>query len=485
MKVISNRGLTRRGWLAAGVAAGVTTTALAGCDRLGRRAPPGPEAGLTDDQGQQILKALAEAPSQGFSPAAFPTSGLAEALKGRDDAARAAVRRKLAAEAIAYAGALHGFAIPKSAMDPNWGLRPAAYDAEAEFRAALAQNRLEPWLAALPPQDAGYQALRSGYQVYLKIAASGGWPAVPEGGALKPGSRGPRVAALRQRLGFEAPAVARAAPDAPYDAALVQAVSDFQARHGLHVTGAVDAPTLAALNVPAIARAAQVRANLERRRWSPRNPPATRIEVNSAGQTFQLYLEGQPAMHMLVAAGRPGDETPILASKIQTVVLNPTWNVPDGIADEELRPKGAAYLQAHDFIEQDGRLVQQPGPDNALGRVKFLFPNRYSVYLHDTPAKSAFDLAQRSVSHGCVRLEKALDLAKLLLGRFDGWPPDRVDQVLAGHDTENIDLKQPVPVYLQYFTAWPEGDQLAFRDDIYGWDQETLKALDAAQVKGA
>jgi len=483
MKVISNRGLTRRGWLAAGVAAGVTTSAQAGCARLGRHAPPGPEAGLTDDQAGKILDALAEAPSHGFSPAAFPTAGLAETLKGRDDAARASARRKLAAAAIAYARALHGFSIPKAAMDPNWGLRPDPYDAAAAFHAAVAQNRLEAWLEALPPPDPAYQALRSGYLVYLKIATAGGWPAVPDGPALKPGSRGPRVTALRKRLGFEAPALAKAAPDAAYDQTLAAAVRDFQARHGLHTTAVVDAPTLAALNVPAIARAAQVRANLERLRWSPRQPAATRIQVNSAGQTFQLYLDGQPAMHMLVAAGRPGDETPILASKIQTVVLNPTWNVPDGIAADELRPKGPAYLQAHNFVEQDGRLVQQPGPDNALGRVKFLFPNPYSVYLHDTPAKSAFDLAQRSVSHGCVRLEKALDLAKLLLNRFDGWPPGRVDEVLAGHDTENVDLKQPVPVLIQYFTAWPQGDQLAFRDDIYGWDQETLKALDAAQVK--
>jgi murein L,D-transpeptidase YcbB/YkuD len=309
---------------------------------------------------------------------------------------------------------------------------------------------------------------------------------VPDGPTLKMGSRDPRVAILRKRMAFEDPSLAQSPPDAPYDRALAQAVADFQARHGLlHPSGQIDALTLAALNVPAMARAAQIRANLERWRWAPRNPAATRIEVNSAGQTFELYLDGQPAMHMLVAAGKPGDETPIVASKISTVVLNPTWNVPDTIAQNELLPKGGDYLQAHNFTEQNGRLVQQPGPDNALGRVKFLFPNGYSIYLHDTPAKAAFNQTQRSVSHGCVRLEKAIDLAKLLLNRFNGLPPEKVDEALSTTDTQNIDLKQQVPVEIFYWTAWPEGDHLAFRDDIYGWDQETLKDLDAAQVSHA
>jgi murein L,D-transpeptidase YcbB/YkuD len=185
-------------------------------------------------------------------------------------------------------------------------------------------------------------------------------------------------------------------------------------------------------------------------------------------------------MQMLAASGKPGDETPVLVSQINAVVLNPTWNVPPEIAANELEPKGEAYLASHHFERDGDRLVQQPGPENSLGRVKFLFDNRYSVYLHDTPAKAAFAQPQRQVSHGCVRLERALDLARFLLGRDAGWPPGKVDEVLAGDETRTVTLKQPVPVRLMYATAFVEGDQVSFRDDVYGWDAETLRDLDAA-----
>jgi murein L,D-transpeptidase YcbB/YkuD len=219
---------------------------------------------------------------------------------------------------------------------------------------------------------------------------------------------------------------------------------------------------------------------MERWRWAPRGDFPTRIEVNSAGGSFDFYIDGQPAMHMLVAAGKPGDETPIVASRIHSVVLNPTWNVPPEIAAKELMPKGAGYLAEHHFTQDGDKLVQQPGPTNSLGQVKFLFDNPYSVYLHDTPSRAAFAQTQRSVSHGCVRLEKALDLAKLLLNREAGWPPQRVDETVAGEQTQTVSLKTQVPVEIFYWTAFVENDQVSFREDVYGWDEATLRALDAA-----
>lgn len=485
MQLLKSRGRSARGWLFAAAAAVAVSAPLAGCDRRGGHDEAASQPQLTSSQTEAMLKALANAPVEGFSPDAFPTAGIEDGLKARDADARAAAQQRLVAEIVAYARAEHGFAIPKAAMDKNWGLRPASYDAAGEFNAALAQNRLPQWLASLAPQDPQYQQLKAGYLTYLKVAQSGGWPVVPDGPDLKPGSRDPRVAILRQRLAFEDASIAKGDQNTRYDSVLAQAVQKFQQRHGQHTTGVVDAPTLAALNVPAMARAAQIRANLERRRWAPRDEPATRIEVNSAGQTFDLWIDGQPAMHMLTAAGKPGDETPILASKIHTVVFNPTWNVPTEIAQNELLPKGSEYLQAHNFTQEGDKLVQQPGPDNALGRVKFLFDNPYAVYLHDTPSKAAFDQAQRSVSHGCVRLEKALDLARLLLNRIDGWDPSKVDEALASRDTQSVALKQPVPVRIYYWTAWIAGDHVSFRDDIYGWDEETLQKLDAATVKRA
>lgn len=469
------------------LAAIAVTAPLAGCGRMSRQPEATSQAALSSQQAGVVLKVLLGAPSHGFAPSAFPTTGLEDGLKSLDEATRAATKARLTSEIIAYAKAQHGFSIPRSAMDKSWGLRSSAkYDAAGEFRAAVAQNQLEAWLASLPPQAPQYELLRRGYLTYLKIARAGGWQFIPGGPTFNPGARGARVTALRQRLAFEDAAVAQAAPDARYDAALAQAVAGFQQRHGLKTNGTLDGPTLAALNVPAIARAAQLRANLERWRWVPRFQSPTRIEVNSAAGLFDLYLDGQRAMHMLVAAGKPGDETPIVASRIHSVVLNPTWNVPDDIAQNELLPKGADYLSSHNFVVGDGgKVVQQPGDDNSLGRVKFLFDNRYSVYLHDTPAKAAFNQAKRNISHGCVRLERAIDLAKLLLNRDQGWPPERVDEALAGPETRTVGLKQSVPVAIYYWTAWIEGDQVSFRDDVYGWDEETLRQLDASLINRA
>ena len=472
------------GRMAALAAALLAAATLAGCGKGGQ-----PEAAgfqLTGDQSRLILTTLEAAPTHGFPAAEFPTAGLEDALRSDDPGKRASAEQRLEGEVVAYARAQHGFSIPKTAMDPNWGMRPAKYDAAGEFRAALAQNRLGPWLASLPPPDPRYELLRQGYLTYLKLAQNGGWQPVPPGPTMRLGSRDLRVQALRQRLAFEDSAVQQAAqdhPTAPYDATLAQAVARFQDRHGLKPTGVVDDQTLAALNVPALARAGQIRANLERWRWAPRAPPPSRIEVNSVAGTFDLWWDGQPAFHMLAAAGRPGDETPIVGSAIHTVVLNPTWNVPDSIAQDELYPKeqsNPGYFAAHHFTTEDGRLVQQPGPDNALGRVKFLFDNAYSIYLHDTPAKAAFNQAQRSVSHGCVRLEKAIDLARFLLNRELGWAPERIDEALASDDTQNIALPQRVPVEIYYWTAFVQGNQISFRDDIYGWDQELLRDLDSA-----
>jgi murein L,D-transpeptidase YcbB/YkuD len=167
----------------------------------------------------------------------------------------------------------------------------------------------------------------------------------------------------------------------------------------------------------------------------------------------------------------------MLVSAIETIQFNPAWHVPPGIARKEIFPKGRGYLARGGFTVRAGRLVQRPGPHNALGRVKFEFPNPFSVYLHDTPSRSAFASNHRSVSHGCVRLEKALDLARRLL---PDWPPERMDRTLASQATTTVRLAHPVPVGLYYLTAFPDQDgSVSFRDDIYGWDEELLRLLDA------
>jgi murein L,D-transpeptidase YcbB/YkuD len=469
--------IRRRSLLAAFAA--VPAAGLTACDVFREGASSGAAADLKRGQIRTLLAALAEAPSHGFQPGAFGEAGLAERLDKGDRAARVQLRQA----ALDYARALHGRAIPARARDANWP-RTSGYDAEAEFTAAAQAGRLEAWAKALPPATPQYVALRDAYARYGKLQAAGGWTPLPAGAVVRAGASGPEIAALRARLALEDPAAAKTGAGDTFDAPLAEAVRRAQARYGQHPTGELDADLRAALDTPVDARRAQIRANLERQRWLPRDLAAERIEANSAAGLVDAYRDGRPALHMRAAAGKPGDETPILASKIDRVVLNPTWNVPEGIAQEELLPKGPDYLQRLGFVQQDGeggpRLVQQPGPENALGRVKFLFDNRYSVYLHDTPARAAFQREQRSVSHGCVRLEKALELAQLLLTTQAGWTPDRFAASLASGETVEVKLDRPVQVILSYGTAFVQADgATAFRPDVYDWDAGVLRRLDA------
>ena len=454
------------------------STSLPACDRLGGSASSGAAADLKAGQIRVLLEALSEAPSHGFQPGAFGEVGLAERLDEGDRAARVQLRQAV----LAYARALHGQAIPRGERLSAWGARPAKYDAEAEFTAAAKTGRLEAWAEGLAPSSPQYEALRTAYADYRKIQRAGGWPELSPDAEFR--ADAPAVAALRARLALEDPEAKDAGAGDRYDAGMVEAVRRAQARYGQHTTGEVDADLLTALNTPVETRLAQIRANLERLRWLPRRLEPDRIEANSAAGLVDAYRGGRVVLRMRAAAGKPGDETPILVSKVDRVVLNPTWNVPDTIAEAELRPKGAAYLQRLGFVETSGdagvRLVQQPGPENALGQVKFLFDNGYSVYLHDTPAKAAFTLEQRSVSHGCVRLERALELAQLLLSAESGWSPERLATTLASGETKEVKLDRPVQVILAYATAFVQaGGGVAFRSDVYGWDAEVLRRLDA------
>ncbi|WP_374471343.1 murein L,D-transpeptidase [Phenylobacterium sp.] len=428
---------------------------------------------LSERDADYALEVLAAAPAHGFPKGAFGEARI-------EDAEGPAREQLLHAALVSYAKAQHGLGLPKSALRKDWGLRPAAYDAEAELTAAIQKGEFREWLDAQAPAAPAYRTLQEAYARYLKIAADGGWPAVPEG--LAPGAAGPGVAALHQRLAAEDPELKDAPAPAAYDATVAAALGRFQAAHGLPATGKIDKATLAELNVPALARAAQIRANLERLRWLPRDEPATRIDVNTAAGTMAYIEGGQVKVAMRSASGKPGDETPILASSIDSIVINPPWNVPEGIAQEELYPKEAAnpgYFAANNFVEKEGRLVQQPGPESALGLVKFDFDNPYAVYLHDTPSKAAFNQARRAVSHGCVRLEHAVPFAKMLVSQESGWSPERFDQVLASRETTHVKLSKAVPVRLLYLTAFPENGRIAFRPDVYGWDAELLRVMDS------
>ena len=439
-------------------------------------APPPPPPFSAQDSAL-ALQALRQASDHGFASARFPVQEVARRLASPDAADRAEGQRLLRAEVIDYARAQHGLTIPVGALPAAWNQRPSKYDAKGELDAALRAGTLGPWLAALPPQTPQYQALQAAYVAAAAGRSDHARPIVRPG-SLTIGDAGADVATLRRRLASEAPQLEDVDADAPVDEDLIDALRAYQTRHHLDDTGVLDEATVAQMNAPTMNRAARLRVNMERLRWLPRPEPSRRIDVNIASAELSYVRDGEVAAHMLAVSGKIGDETPIISSAIDSIVLDPPWYVPADIVRREILPKGPAYLQARHFVWRGGRLIQLAGPKSALGLVKFDFPNPYAVYLHDTPSKASFSLAQRTASHGCMRLQRAVDLAKILAAEEPGLSAGRVDAILASGKTVRLKLTHPVPVRLMYLTAESKDDAIVYRPDVYGWDPVLLALLD-------
>jgi len=373
-------------------------------------------------------------------------------------------------------------------LDSDIELPAGNYDAGAVLQDALQNQHLDEMLASLPPGHPQYRQLKQALARYRAIAAQGGWPAIPEGAD---------ESLVRRRLAFEDDQAV-----AEFD--MTAAVRRFQARHGLETDGVVGTMTRAALNIPAHVRADSIAANMERWRWLPRALEPSRIVINAAAAELELWLDGKVVLTSRVIVGRPQDRTPILRAEGSGVTANPPWTVPASIAAREILPKLKAnrtYLASQDMVLLNGppgdphglsvdwrripagtfpfRIRQHPGPRNPLGRVKIELPNRFDVYLHDTPGKSAFGRARRDLSHGCVRVEQIVPLASYALAADLSAVKMIANAVEAGA-TRYLPLQKTLPVYFLYWTAFPQNDgTIAFRSDIYGRDRRLIAALRA------
>lgn len=292
---------------------------------------------------------------------------------------------------------------------------------------------------------------------------------------------------MRTRLNAEGYTTAGAAPD-QFDAALKAALQAFQRAHGLNPDGVLGPESRRALNVPAAERLRQIDLSLERWRWLPRSLPARRIEVNVAAAEAALIDGGGDVLSMRMVVGDLAHKTPLFSSAVHSVVFNPPWNVPASIARNEILPRARrdpGYLARNRFSYVNGQLQQAPGPGNALGRVKLDFDSPFGVYLHDTPAKAAFAQTRRTLSHGCMRMEKPTELAALLLAP-QGWSAGEVEAAIAAGSTRRVRLSTQTPIFVVYQTAWVEADgRVAFRPDVYGWDAKLAEALGPKAVAAA
>ncbi|MDP3720263.1 MAG: L,D-transpeptidase family protein [Acidobacteriota bacterium] len=388
-----------------------------------------------------------------------------------------------------------GRTTPKS-PDGSWKAHRTAPDYAGTFSQAL-DDPLK-WIESLRPPHPEYAALQKALDDLHGQKEKGGWSSVP---ALKPGASGAAIVALRQRLAAGGHLEAPTEPSSQVDGELEAAVKAFQNLHGIKATGVVDKATLVALNVPLDRRMRQVALNLQRWRWIPDDLGEQHIMVNVPQFTMVARENGKTVMDIRVVVGTPANKTPIFSDEMETVVLSPYWNIPDSIAEGETVPAiardpgylerqnievlrrsgdGVTAVKASDVNwDDEGSLEglvfrQRPGARNALGHVKFLFPNSYNVYLHDTPADDLFARPGRAFSHGCVRVEEPEKLAKYVLRDFPEWDEPTLFAAMQSGVEKHVKLKEKIPVHLVYFTSWVnENGGLHFQPDVYGYDRVT------------
>jgi L,D-transpeptidase YcbB len=387
-------------------------------------------------------------------------------------------------------------------LDARWKRQRALPNLPAALEKMIAENAVQQWADRLGPVHPEYAQLRKAWAA-LRPHRDAEWVRIPNV-TLRPGQSHAAVIQVRYRLvaSGELPFDAVRNTDrqylSRYDPLVVKAVRGFQEHHGIKATGILDARTVAALNVPISQRVAQVALNLERWRWLPDDLGARHIRVNVPRFYVEAYENGRPVLSIRAIVGKEGDETPIFSESMTHVVFSPYWNIPPTIVADETLPaaeRDPEYLSRNnievvrvsggdtevidpadlDWTDEETMkgvaFRQRPGSENALGFVKFMFPNPFNVYIHDTPADGLFQRLGRTLSHGCIRIEDPVGFAEYVLRDQPRWTRDAIMEAMHAGDEKHVKLSAPIPVHIVYFTAWvDENGGLHFRDDVYGFD---------------
>lgn len=416
------------------------------------------------------------------------------------------LRDRLATDAwLAFAGDLYYGLVDPRSVEPEWTLDKPSIDLVDRLRTALATGEIRQSLEALAPPFPEYAALRR-ERILLGVEARAS-AAIGEGDDLAPGSQGERVDRLRMRLAEIDPALALVPAGRPFDAALERAVRQFQRDARLEPTGIVSALTQEALDRTPDERAAQLAINMERWRWLPADLGRRHIRVNVADYRLEAWENGERVASHEAMAGRTSAATPAFSATMTYLVFNPWWETPTSLGRGTLRsiqrnPDYARWA-GYQVVDRSGyavdphtidwsnrslsdfRVRQRPGANNALGEVKFMFPNRHNIYIHDTPERDDFDVTnRRAVSSGCVRVQDPFDLAEWILEGQEGWDRAVIEEVTAGSRATRVNIDDPVEVHILYFTAAPgEYGRVRYLDDIYGRDRQLLRAFETGLAR--
>jgi L,D-transpeptidase YcbB len=467
----------------------------------------------THSQTGTLLKCLRDASQEGLDPSEYPADDLEQQVRRIQRSTTpdelAWLDARLTYSFFEFAAHLHRGRLNPKRISLNWQVASRKLEFAPLLEEALAQTNVCGALAKLPPALPQYAALRKALGVYHRIAEEGGWPVVPNIKTLKIGDTGNAVKLLRNNLEKQGDFASHGSDTSPlFDENLAAAVRAFEARNGLPVDGIADSEMLSAVNTPVETVIRQIELNLERLRWLPDDLGKRHLLVNIPDYRLQLVEDGQTVLQMRVVVGKKENPTPVFSDEMTYLTFNPFWNIPESIAIKETVP---LLCKNHDYAEKHGIQVvmkenneemvdasgigwkelsqqdkpfpyllrQRPGPGNALGRVKFMFPNQFNVYLHDTPMRHLFGASERDYSHGCVRVEQPAELAEYLLKDRPGWGMARIQNQMQSEEEASVTLAKPLPVHIVYWTVWiGAGGELQRRPDIYDLDtmQEKLFA---------
>ncbi len=458
----------------------------------------------------EILKAIRGVEQDGLTPADYHLDAITTALDAHKRAASseltAELQLLLADAAAALADHLQYGKVRPSTLDKRWNVDPRV--GAPPLDVALAT------IAAAPAADQQIEDLKLKHFIYLglkqtlakmrALAAAGGWPVIPQGPAIKPDAKDLRMPLIRKRLSVTGELAANGTPeDQSYGPDLQAAVKNFQAHHRLTDDGVLGRGTIEALNVTADARVAQLRANLERARWVVGGLGDTYVLVNLPAFKVYVIRNRKNVWETRTQIGREARQTPAFRAEMKYLVLNPDWTVPPTILAQDVlagmrNGQNTIAKKRLTILDDRGRAVdpgtidwqnatprtfrytlrQPPGADNALGRVKFIFPNQYSIFLHDTPSQELFAADLRTFSSGCIRVEHALDLAHVLLEGHPTWTPEKIKAGLDTKQSQTIFLETPMPVLIVYWTASVGASgEIRYAKDVYGLDPAVLRAL--------
>jgi murein L,D-transpeptidase YcbB/YkuD len=459
----------------------------------------------------EIVDAIGGITRDGLNPGDYHLEAIQKLLGGSADSRPSAASGELD---ILLTDAVAGMAdhirygrVRPASLNPEWNVDPreGAPPLETTLATIASSSSVRHAIDDQRPDHFIYRGLVDALARLRDIESHGGWPTVSAGGKIRPRGTDPRIPVIRARLAVSGEFSGPMRNDgATYDDRLREAVQMFQADYRLAADGVIDAGTIDAMNISASVRASQVRVNLERARWVLAGLKDDFMLVNLPAFKAYLIQNGKNIWEARTQIGDEAKQTPTFRATMQTVVLNPDWAVPSSILAEELlqlqsgkqvlAEKGLVLTDDHGQVVDPSSinwkavsptsfpytLRQPPGEDNALGRVKFLFPNPYSIYLHDTPSRQLFTATRRTFSHGCVRLEHPLELAEILLRGQDGWTSEKIGQVLATGETQNVELEHPLPTLIVYWTvSVGASGRIRHAEDIYNLDPPLLAALDA------